>query len=262
MRTPDPPPNKPNLPRHWSFWALLSALLIAISVTGYLIFSSLRLSITTDKSNQAEMAESTSEVEALLESFPQDQNTPLQNRLGPAPKPWDGESRLAILLLGVDDRTQELVDGPPRTDTMILVTIDPETKTGNMLSIPRDLWVEVPDFGYHKINQAYPLGEAFEYRSGGAGLAIETVENFLDVEIPYYILVNFNTFIHLIDEIEGVKITVPERIMVNLGGGKVQWVEPGRQTMPGDIALAYVRARSTSGGDFDRNQRQQLVLRG
>ena len=75
------------------------------------------------------------------------------------PPPWDGGSRVNILFIGLDygdwstDRS-----GPSRSDTMILLTIDPLSKTGGMLSIPRDMWVNIPGYGYGKINTAYYLG--------------------------------------------------------------------------------------------------------
>ncbi|MEX1248748.1 MAG: LCP family protein, partial [Anaerolineales bacterium] len=75
------------------------------------------------------------------------------------PQHWDGSSRVNILVMGLDARDWEVGAGAPRTDTMIVLTFDPVSKSAGMLSIPRDMWVEIPGFGHGKINNAYALGE-------------------------------------------------------------------------------------------------------
>ena len=181
---------------------------------------------------------------------------------------WDGASRVNILFMGLDYRDWEEGSEASRSDTMILFTIDPITKTAGMLSIPRDLWVNIPGFDYGKINTAYYLGDAFKLPGGGPALAVETVENFLGVPIQYYAQVDFITFIHLIDEIGGVTLTVPEDIVLypldypDFGSFKKVTLEAGEYNLPGNYALAYARARKTEGGDFDRAQRQQDVIMG
>ncbi len=192
-------------------------------------------------------------------------DVPLQtNQLAPTPQPWDGQSRINILLLGLDYRDWEANQGPPRSDSMILISIDPVNKTMGMLSIPRDLWVNLPNnFGYGKINTAYMLGEAYQLDGGGAAMSMQAVSNLLDMPVDYYAQVDFNTFVRFVDEIGGVKINVPEAITLDLlGDGTQKTLQPGVQTLPGEIALAYARARHTAGGDFDRAQRQQQVLLG
>lgn len=266
-----PPKHKNSQPRHTLFWVLAGALVVSGVFTLYLVFSSLVDFVTplfqresiTDEVVVAEIVPE-EEIEPVVEREFENLNAPLQDRDDPRPQSWDGKSRINILLLGLDDRTAETDDGPPRTDTMIVLTIDPESETARMLSLPRDLWVEIPGAGgdYYKINTAYMWGEADGWPGGGAGLALETVELFLDIDISHYVQVNFFTFIRIIDEVGGVKINVPERIMVDLRRGNVKHLDPGVQTLPGDIALAYVRVRNTPGGDFDRVQRQQQVLRG
>ena len=190
-----------------------------------------------------------------------DVSVPLQPETGPPPQPWQGESRLTILLFGVDSRNGEAGDGPSLTDTIILVTLDPKTQMLGVLSIPRDLWVEVPGYGYYKINQAYLLGEADHIPGGGPGLAMATVGDLLDIDIPFYALVDFKAFVHLIDKIGGVPIDIPESIEVDtLGDSQNITLEPGLQILNGDLALAYARARNSEGGDFDRAHRQQDVM--
>lgn len=189
-------------------------------------------------------------------------SAPLQAPGAPTPVPWDGASRVTLLLMGLDYRDWQAGNGPPRTDTMILMTLDPIHHTAGILSIPRDLWVNIPGSGYGRINTAYPIGEGAKLPGGGPGLAMKTVEEFLGVPIDYYAQIDFAAFVQFIDEIGGVKIDVPEKIQVDPMNSEVKTLKPGRQTLPGELALAYARARHTSGGDFDRAQRQQQVIMG
>ena len=182
---------------------------------------------------------------------------------GPEAKSWDGKSRVNILFLGLDATNQrELMEPGPRfSDTMILVTIDPLTQTLSALSIRRDLWVNIPGYDYHKINKAHFIGEAYQLPGGGAGLAVATVEEFLGVPIHFYAKVDFNTFVRVIDEIEGVKLEVKERILADwAGNGNNFWLEPGVYTLPGTYALAYARYRGSDAGDIDRGDRQMQVM--
>ena len=180
---------------------------------------------------------------------------------GPAPQPWDGASRVTILVMGLDYRDWEAGDGPPRTDTMILLTIDPLTKTAGMLNIPRDLWVNIPGFEYGRINTAYPLGIAFNVPGGGPAQAMLTVESLLGVPIDYYAIIDFYAFEQFIDELGGIYVNVPAEIKVDpIGEHNTVTLQPGRQLLDGPTALAYARARYTEGGDFDRAQRQQDVI--
>lgn len=185
--------------------------------------------------------------------------TPLPASL-PSPDPWDGISRINFLLMGLDFRDWEAGD-IPRTDTMILLTFDPLSNTAGMLSIPRDLWVPIPGFEYNKINTAYYLGETYNLPGGGAGLAVKTVEQFLGVPIQYYARVDFQAFVDFVDHIDGVKITFDEPMLLDPRGPRNDFIiEPGTYTLPGELALAYVRARSTEGADFDRAKRQQNFI--
>jgi LCP family protein required for cell wall assembly len=181
--------------------------------------------------------------------------------------PWNGKSRVNILLMGLDYSTERETRGlnEKLTDTMILVTIDPISQTIGALSIRRDLWVEIPEgFGYDKINTAYSKGEINNLPGGGPGLAAETVENLLGIDINYYAVVNLDTFVKLIDEIDGITITFTTRLKADWeGNGNVYWIEPGTYTLPGSHALAYARCRSDCGdelGDVGRGNRQMEVI--
>jgi LCP family protein required for cell wall assembly len=136
-----------------------------------------------------------------------------------------------------------------------------------VLSIPRDLWVEIPEFEHSRINAAYSLGELYSYPGdsrhpgGGPGLAMKTVENLLGVPIQYYAVIEFSAFERAIDAIGGINIQVDEDIRVNpIGAPGVDLWAGDRYHFDGAMALAYARSRRTEGGDFDRAQRQQAVL--
>jgi LCP family protein required for cell wall assembly len=172
-------------------------------------------------------------------------------------------NRVSLLVMGLDYRDWQEGEGPPRTDTMILFTVDPIHRTAGILSIPRDLWVNVPGFEYGRINTAYQLGEAYQIPGGGPALAAQTVEELLGVPVDYYAQVDFGTFVRFIDEIGGIKVEFTETTKLDpLGDGNTKRFKPGVYNLPGDLALAYARLRKTEGGDFDRSQRQQQVIMG
>lgn len=185
---------------------------------------------------------------------------PLQASNGPTPQPWDGKSRVTILVMGLDYRDWETGE-TPRSDTMILLTIDPISNTIGMLSIPRDMWVNIPGFDYNKINTAYFLGETWKLPGGGPGLAVKTVESFLGVPVQFYAQVDFKAFVQFIDEIKGVKLDIKEPITIDpVGQGNTITLQTGRVTLDGQLALAYARNRYTAGNDFDRSDRQMQVI--
>jgi len=189
------------------------------------------------------------------------------------PAAWDGASRVNVLVLGLDtavttdangnilpsspDRT-----GPPHSDTMIVLTLDPQTKTAGMISIPRDLWVSIPDFGYSRINTAYADGVGAKLPGGGPALAMKTVEQVLGVQIKYYAQIDFWAFAKFIDDIGKIHVYVPKKIIVDpIGPGSDKWMfSVDWHWMNGARALAYVRNRHTANGDVDRSQRQQDVI--
>ena len=242
-------------------WGLLAAFLVTACVTSYLTFVAVRAvfaGLSGATSNPTpELVEATATPEPLDEDM---LKLRLQSEAGPTPQPWDGANRVNILVMGLDLRDWE-GEGPSRTDTMILFTLDPVTRSAGMLSIPRDLWVYIPGFDYGKINTAYYLGEAYDTPGGGPGLAIQTVEQLLGVPINYYAQVDFYAFERLIDEIGGIEVEVPYEMSVDpLGPGNTVTLPAGLQELDGPTALAYARNRDTIGGDFDRAQRQQQVI--
>jgi len=179
------------------------------------------------------------------------------------PPAWDGASRITVLIIGLDFRDWEANLGAPRSDTMILLTVDPLTKTAGILSIPRDMWVNIPGFGYSRINTAYSSGEGNKLPGGGPELARKTVEQFIGVPIDYYAQVEFNTFVEFIDLIGGIDIYNDEELRldpVGSGTDKIKLTCCGIRHLKGEPALAYARHRKGDDGDIGRSRRQQKVI--
>ncbi len=190
---------------------------------------------------------------------------PQTNNL-PAAVAWDGKSRINILLLALDysPRRQNEGQGSPLSDTMILVTVDPLTKTIGAMNIMRDYWVNIPGYEFNKINSAYKLGEDYDLPGGGEQLAMETVEGLLGVPVDFYARVDFKAFKTIIDEMGGIKINIQQRMLLDWqGNGNKFWIEPGEYVLPGAYALAYARTRDAAygDGDVDRGKRQMEVIK-
>lgn len=166
-----------------------------------------------------------------------------------------------ILLLGIDSRPSEDIT---RTDAMILVHINRKAGRVSLLSIPRDLWVEIPGFGPARVNAAYPIGERRLGAGYGGALAKETVGNLVGVPIHHFILMDFEGFKKVIDTIGGVNVDVPKLIedpkypTEDYQTISVRF-DVGPQLMDGTRALQYARTRHGD-SDFGRNQRQRQVL--
>ena len=181
---------------------------------------------------------------------------------------WEGKERVNLLVLGIDQRPGE--EGAFRTDTMLVLTLDPVSKTGGVLSIPRDLWVDIPGYGVERINAAHVFGQTDDYPGGGPALAAKTVERNLGIPVHYYVRVDFNAFVELVDRIGGIDVYVEEEIddpkypshdPADPYGYDPLHIEPGEHHFDGEMALKYARTRCTSGSDFDRADRQQKVLK-
>ena len=182
------------------------------------------------------------------------------------PKPWNGKERVNVLLMGIDQREGEK-DVGYRTDTMIILTIDPVTHEAGMLSVPRDTWVEIPDFDhFDRINTANYIGDTQDYPGGGSALARKAVERLLGIPIHYTARLNFTAFETLVDAIGGVEIDVENDIYdpeypTNNYGTEVFQLSKGLQTLDGETALKYARTRhNLPNGDFDRARHQQQVI--
>ena len=240
------------------FTAALVVLFLVISaVAGMFVFDQVRRRI----------AASDSPPPIAVGTASADEGTPTPDLTSPS-LVWKGKERVNILVMGIDQRPGE--EGAFRTDTMLVLTIDPVTKTGGMLSIPRDLWVPIPGYGVGRINTAHVLGKLNNHPGGGPALAVETVETNLGVPIHYYARVDFNAFVEVVDRLGGIDITVEEDINdptypshdpADPYGYDPLYIETGEHHFDGEMALKYARTRHSAGGDFDRAKRQQKVLR-
>ncbi|HUD10324.1 MAG TPA: LCP family protein [Candidatus Saccharimonadales bacterium] len=187
----------------------------------------------------------------------------------------EGSGRINVLLLGIGGGDHE---GPDLTDTMLVASINPVNNTAALLSIPRDLWVKMPNnyiSNYQKINAAYESGK-YEYlgtedgsnsnqKAIDAGFkAVDgTVEQVLGIPINYTVLVNFQAFQQAVNTVGSVTINVPTELydptMAWANNGNPVIAAAGAQTMDGSKALMYVRSRETT-SDFARTQRQRSVI--
>lgn len=177
----------------------------------------------------------------------------------PTPAP---PQSLTVLLLGSDARPGET--SIPRTDTLILVRVEPAQGRIALLSLPRDLWVEIPGYGQNRLNTAYVWGEYYDGFGGGIELARRTASELLGLPIDYVALINFEGFSGLIDSIGGITVEVERELydpqfptMDNRT--REAYFAPGYQHMDGATALVYSRIRHPD-NDFMRIQRQQQVL--
>ena len=184
---------------------------------------------------------------------------------------WDSGSRINILFVGLRGGDPIKGDCPFCTDTLILLTVDPTTKTAGMLSIPRDMWVNIPGFGYSRINTAWTLGRGSKLPGGGPALTMKTVSHFIGVPVDYYVQVDFDTFVDIINLLGGVDVYNDETIVLDpMAHGKdfpkVKITCCGMRHLDGRSALAYSRCRhieqGCQDGDIGRARRQQKVIFG
>jgi len=151
-----------------------------------------------------------------------------------------------ILILGVDHAFGS------RSDTIMVLHIDPDAKTAGLISIPRDTLGVLPGRGLDKVNHAFAYG--------GVELSKATMAQLLGIEIPYYIVINLSGIIKIIDDLGGITINVEQRMYyVDYAGDLNIDLQPGVQRLNGKQAMGYLRYRR-DGGDFKRIARQQSFL--
>ncbi len=177
--------------------------------------------------------------------------------------PWDGKSRFTIIIGGLDSRPDQ--EGEPvRTDSLMLVSIDPASKGIGVLSIPRDLWVRIPEQENHdRINRAYFIGES---RATGYGprLLQQTVSWNLGMRIHNYVLIDFQAVIDIVDHLGGIEISIDYEINdqrfpdMNYGYDPF-YLPAGSHLLDGRDTLRFARTRHGN-NDVRRAERQQMVL--
>ncbi len=179
----------------------------------------------------------------------------------------EGDGRVNILLLGIGGPGH---DGPDLSDTIMLVSIDPVNSQATLLSIPRDLWVQIPGYGSQKINASFAYGKQNSKAKDEAGktkdgldLIERTLFGVLGVQINYHVVVDFSAFKQAVDAVGGVSFDVPEQLYdptIAWENGNKSIIAPkGFQTFNGARALLYARSRETS-TDFARAERQRQLI--
>ncbi len=178
-------------------------------------------------------------------------------------QPWNGTSRFTVLMMGLDRRPDE-TGLAYRTDTMMLLSIDPINKTVGILSLPRDLYVEVPGYrSLQRINSAMVLGE-LQQPGYGPTLAMQTAQYNFGIHVHDYLAVDFDAFITFVDAIGGIDVNVPYTINDPQYPNMYYGYDPfylvaGDHHLDGATALKFARSRHQT-SDFERAQRQQQVL--
>jgi LCP family protein required for cell wall assembly len=167
-----------------------------------------------------------------------------------------------IAIFGVDSRQNKL-DKSTHSDTIIIASINKKTKDIKLASIYRDTYVNIPGYGYDKINAAY--------FKGGYALALNTINTNFDLNIKEYVTVNFDAVCKVIDLLGGITLDITDEELKYVNGytkelnkingtnvGKLK--SAGTQKVNGTHATAYARIRYTDGGDFKRTERQRIVV--
>jgi len=221
---------KPNKNNKWSFWlkmlgAIILVLFIAVGGYAYYVYNSLSQAVDT-----------------MQEPIEREKS---EKRLEPVT--LEQKQPFSVLLLGVDEREGDR----GRSDTLIVVTVNPDTKTTKMLSIPRDTRTEIIGKDFEdKINHAYAFG--------GVEMSMDTVENFLDIPIDYYMKINMEGFKDIVEAVDG--ITVQNDLDFTYEGDHFP---KGEILLNADEALKYSRMRyEDPRGDFGRQSRQREIIKG
>ena len=167
---------------------------------------------------------------------------------------WTDEQPLTFLILGVDRRGEEV----PRSDAIIVVSIDPVERRATLISVPRDLYVDIAGHGIMRINQTFV--------QGGAQLTRQTVTAVLGLPVDYVVKIEFDGFERIVDTLGGVEIELVQPLYDpyypdDADGYKPLRIPAGRQRLNGEQALGYARSRLTDPeADFGRIKRQQQLL--
>lgn len=162
---------------------------------------------------------------------------------------------VSVLIMGVDASDKRQNYEGARTDALMLATLNKDEKTVNLVSIPRDSYVYIPEVGYPtRINHAHAYG--------GTEATIETVENLLNIPVDYYLRVNFEAFMEIVDALDGITVDVPYEFYEQDSKDRPNAIHllPGKQHLNGEEALALARTRKLD-NDIERGKRQQDIIK-
>lgn len=224
----------------WKKWLILSLTIFGLTLAGAIGYG---LYLANTAKNVVDGAQH------QLESRDHDGKSNLRdNKVDPS------IDNISILFLGVDDSETRDFGSTTRTDAMILATFNEKEKSIKMVSIPRDSRVELA--GLNKLDKI-----THAHAFGGIDMAVNTVENLFDIPVDYYVRVNFNAFIDIINALDGVEVKVPYEIYEQNSKDEKDAIhlEEGFQKLNGEEALAFVRTRKYD-SDIERGKRQQELL--
>lgn len=243
-----PTPLAPKKRSSWKKYFFLSvfSLIIAGGTYTYAQYAALRNTIITPHEGES----------STILSYNEGSN------LDPQAFTQAGDGRFNVLILGIGGDNHP---GGTLTDSIQILSVDTLNKKASLISLPRDLYVDIPGYGRAKLNYAYFAGE--ETRVGnGAVLSREVVGKVVGAKISNYVLVDFQGAEEIINALGGIEVEVPKAISDPLfpaDNGTVEfrpfYIDAGLQHMNGETALKYARSRETT-SDFDRSARQQLII--
>ena len=211
-------------------WFLFPLLILTLSATVYGTFLYKKAESVANGSYQPVKAESQREVDPKIDN-------------------------ISILLIGVDESKIRKFGKGSRTDALMVATLNEKEKSVKLVSIPRDSYVKIPGRkNKDKINHAHAFG--------GTELTIETVQNLLDIPVDYYVKMNFNAFIDVIDALDGIKVEVPYELYEQDSKDRADAIhlQAGLQELNGEEALALARTRHYD-NDIERGKRQQEIVK-
>ncbi|MEF3355750.1 LCP family protein [Paenibacillus sp. GYB006] len=202
----------------------------------------------------------TSVVNELQDLNKEGENSPFYNvekvdqEITPDPPKWEGKEPVNILLMGVDARG--LTEGEiPRSDTMLVASLNPVSKKISLFSLLRDTYTDIPGYGRDRINTAI---------THGPNVAMQAAGDLLGIPIQYYIYTDFQGFIELVDAVGGVEFEVEKDMKYTSKADKHEYdidLKQGMQHLDGEKALMYVRFRHDALSDFSRTERQRELLK-
>ncbi|MFX0560663.1 LCP family protein [Tepidibacillus infernus] len=215
--------------------SLLSFLVLSLLLGGYLFYTFNQFGSSIFRNAQGEKPEQTLENDfGISDLFTNTFDRPLN-----------------VLVLGVDAREDQSFEGA-RSDTIMVMRIDPKTKQVATVSFPRDTYVRIPKYGYQKINHSMAYG--------GIPLLEATIEENFGITIDNYIAIDFVAFTEIVDALGGLEVYTPSSMYYIASDIQVE-LTPGYHHLNGEELLGYVRYRHDAEGDFGRIKRQQYVIR-
>ncbi|SFT19609.1 LCP family protein [Paenibacillus sp. BC26] len=221
-------------------WALFGGLVAVALVVGYFVYQGVGVYNGLENFSKPKEESRFGQFEEVAEEKPPE---------------WEGTERVNILIMGGDNRGLKKSE-TARSDSMMVVSVDPVTKKAHLFSVLRDTYVDIEGHEDGRINTALALG--------GPNLAMKTIGGLLGLDIQYYVYTDFEGFKSLIDAIGGIQNFEVEKNMNyvdNADGNRYDiHLKKGIQDLDGTTALQYVRFRHDAMSDFTRTERQRKLL--